>query len=117
MRRKKQFLMAALCAFSMIINSVAVVAQSKDKKQEPKSTTQQAPEPPTFDFLIGEPPLERNFIFVFGASAQDVAHVAPQVEFISHEFNFDGKLVKDAAYSADPVSETRQRLGDGNGIV
>ena len=47
MRRQKQFLMATLCAFSMVVNSVAVVAQSKDKKQEPKSNTQQAPEPPS----------------------------------------------------------------------
>jgi hypothetical protein len=117
MRRKKQFLMAALCAFSMIINSVGVVAQSKDKKQEPRSTTQQAPEPPSFDFLIGAPPPERNFLFGFGASAQDIAHAAPQVEFISHEFNFDGKVVKDAPYSADAVTETIQTLGDGNRIV
>src|SRR5215510_4735327 len=117
MRRKKQFLMAALCAFSMIINSVGVVAQSKDKKQEPRSTTQQAPEPPTFDFLIGAPPPESNFLFGFGASPQDVAHAGPQVEFISHEFNFDGKVVKDAPYSADAVTETIQTLGDGNRIV
>jgi hypothetical protein len=33
MIRKKQFLMATLCAFSLMMNSVAVVAQSKDKKQ------------------------------------------------------------------------------------
>jgi hypothetical protein len=117
MRRKKQFLMAALCAFSMIINSVAVVAQSKDKKQEPKSTTQQAPEPPSFDFLIDGPPPERNFFFGVATSAQDVAYAAPQVEFISHEFNFDGKVVKDAPYSADAVTETIQTLGDGNRIV
>src|SRR5262245_11716685 len=117
MRRKKQFLMAALCAFSMIINSVGVVAQSKDKKQEPRSTTQQAPEPPNFDFLIDGPPPDRNFLFGFGASPQDVAHAGPQVEFISHEFNFDGKVVKDAPYSADAVTETIQTLGDGNRIV
>jgi len=117
MRRKKQFLIAALCAFSMIINSVAVVAQSKDKKQEPKATTQQAPEPPSFDFLIGAPPPEGNFLFGFAGQAQDVAYAAPQVEFISHEFNFDGKVVKDAPYSADAVTETIQTLGDGNRIV
>src|SRR5215475_3219814 len=117
MRRKKQFLMAALCAFSMIINSVGVVAQSKDKKQELKSTTQQAPEPPSFDFLIDGPPPERNFLFGFGSSAQDVAFAAPQVEFISHEFNFDGEVVKDAPYSADAVTEMTQTLGDGNRIV
>jgi hypothetical protein len=118
MRRKKKFFMAALCAFSMIINSVAVVAQSKDKKQEPNATTQQAPEPPSFDFLIGAPPPpERNFLFSFGAAAQDVGFAAPQVEFISHEFNFDGKVVKDAPYSADAVTETIQTLADGNRIV
>jgi hypothetical protein len=117
MRRKKQFLIAALCAFSMTINSVAVVAQSKDKKQEPKATTQQAPEPPNFDFLIGAPPPEGNFLFGFAGQAQDVAYAGPQIEFISHEFNFDGKLVKDAPYSADAVTETIQTLGDGNRIV
>jgi hypothetical protein len=117
MRRKKQFLMAALCAFSMIINSVAVVAQSKDKKQEPKSGAKQAPEPPSFDFLIDGPPPDRNFFFGVATSAQDVAYAAPQVEFISHEFNFDGKVVKDAPYSADAVTETIQTLGDGNRIV
>jgi hypothetical protein len=117
MRRKKQFLMAALCAISMIINSVVVVAQTKDKKQEPGSGAKQAPEPPSFDFLIDGPPPERNFLFGFGASAQDVAYAAPQVEFISHEFNFDGKVVKDAPYSADAVTETIQTLGDGNRIV
>jgi hypothetical protein len=117
MIRKKQFLMATLCAFSMMMNSVAVVAQSKDKKQEPKSSAQQAPEPPTFDFLIGAPPPGRDFLFNFAAPPQDVAFAAPQIEFISHEFNFDGKVVKDAPYSADAVTETIQTLGDGNRIV
>src|SRR5262245_46303129 len=114
MRGKKQFLMAALCAFSMIINSVAVVAQSKDKKQEPKSGAQQAPESQIFDFFISAPPPER---FAFATFGQDVAYAAPQVEFISHEFNFDAKVVKDAPYSADAVTETIQTLGDGNRIV
>jgi hypothetical protein len=117
MRRKKQFLMATLCAFSMIINSAAVVAQSKDKKQEPRSNTQQAPEPPSLDFLIDVPPPEHGFHVAFGAPGQEVAHVAPQIEFIRHEFNLDGKVVKDAPYSADAVTETIQTLGDGNRIV
>jgi len=117
MRRKNQFLMAARCAFSMIINSVAVVAQSKDKKQEPKSTTQLAPEPPTFDFLIDGPPPGDGFHVAFAAPGQDVGYATQQVEFISHEFNFDGKVVKDAPYSADAVTETIQTLADGNRIV
>jgi len=112
MRRKKQFFMAALCAFSMIINSVAVVAQSKDKKQEPKSDAQQAQEPPSDRLLLLPEPTHR-MTFV----PQDVAYAAPQVEFISREFNFDGKAVKDAPYSADAVTETIQTLGDGNRII
>jgi len=112
MRSKKQFLMAALCAFSMIINSVAVVAQSKDKKQEPKSDAQQAPEPPS-DRLI----LMREPTFHMALPPQDVAYAAPQVQFIHNEFSFDGKLVKGAPYSADIVTETVQTLGDGNRIV
>jgi hypothetical protein len=112
MRSKKQFLMAALCAFSMIINSVAVVAQSKDKKQEPKSEAQQAPEPPS-DRLI----LMREPTFHMAVPPQDVAYAAPQVQFIHNEFSFDGKVVKGAPYSADVVTETVQTLGDGNRIV
>src|SRR5262245_7316473 len=115
MRRKKQFLMAMLCAFSMVINSVPVVAQSKDKKQEPKSGAQQSVEDPGDHhfFFPPEPP----FHMTFAGPAQDIAYAAPQVEFISHEFNFDGKVVKDAPYSADAVTETIQTLGDGNRIV
>ena len=112
MRSKKQYLMAALCAFSMIINSVAVVAQSKDKKQEQKSDAQQAPEPPS-DRLI----LMREPTFHMALPPQDVAYAAPQVQFIHNEFSFDGKLVKGAPYSADIVTETVQTLGDGNRIV
>jgi hypothetical protein len=112
MRSKKQFLMAALCAFSMIINSVAVVAQSKDKKQEPKSDAQQTAEPPS-DRLI----LMREPTFHMAVPPQDVAYAAPQVQFIHNEFSFDGKVVKGAPYSADVVTETVQTLGDGNRIV
>jgi hypothetical protein len=112
MRRKKQFLMAALCAFSMVVNSVAVVAQSKDKKQEPKSDTQQALEPPSDRPLLLPSP-----VFNMAFLPQDVSYAAPQVQFIHNEFSFDGGTVKGAPYSADAVTETVQTLGDGNRIV
>src|SRR5215472_7378055 len=118
MRRKKQFLMATLCAFSMTINSAAVVAQSNDKKQEPKSGAQQAPEPPSLDFLIDGPPPGDGFHIAFAAPGQDVGYATQQVEYISHEFNFfDGKVVKGEPYSAEAVTETIQTLGDGNRII
>jgi hypothetical protein len=112
MRKKKQFLMAALCAFSMIVNSVAVVAQTRDKKQEPKSDTQQSPEPPSDKLLLMPAPT-----FNMALPPPNVGYAAPQVQFIHNEFGFDGKVVKGAPYSADAVTETIQTLGDGNRIV
>jgi hypothetical protein len=50
MRRKKQFMVAALCAFSMMIESMSVVAQSIDKKQESKSVLQHESSYNEFDF-------------------------------------------------------------------
>jgi hypothetical protein len=114
---RKQFLLAMLCAFSLTINSMAVMAQSQDKKQEPKSNTRQVPEPPIFDFLTDHSAPEAAFHFTFADPVQDVAFAAPQVEFIHHEFSFDGKMVKDAPYSAEAVTETIQTLGDGNRII
>jgi hypothetical protein len=37
-------------------------------------------------------------------------------EFIASELSFDGSVVKNAPYSADAVTETTQRLADGNRI-
>jgi hypothetical protein len=95
MRNKKRLLTAMLCAFSMIINSAAVIAQSKDKQQDPKSAADQAPE--TFNRLLPAPP--------------------NQFAFIQSEFSFGGPAVKGAPYSAEAVTETIQTLGDGNRII
>lgn len=106
-----------LCAFSMMINSAAVVAQSKDKQQ--KSSAQQPQEPVADVFWIGEPAQEPAFQIALADPAQrDVMFTpATQVEFIHNEFGFDGNLVKDAPYSADAVTETIQMLYDGNRIA
>jgi hypothetical protein len=106
MRRKKRFLIAAFCTFSMMINGVAVVAQSRDKKQEPKSGAQQAPEAPS-----------NNLFFFPPEPTLHIAYAAPQADFIYNEFGLDGGVVKDAPYSAEAVTETIQTLGDGNRIV
>lgn len=120
MKRKKQFLTAMLCAFSLLGNSAAAFAQSQDKRKEPKSNTKQAPEPSGDVFWVaGEPGQEPTFEVPLPPPQLSIAHFdgAPQVEFMHNEFNFDGKLVKDAPYSADAVTETVQTLGDGNRIV
>src|SRR6266567_6340985 len=38
-------------------------------------------------------------------------------EFVASEFSFDGKVVKNAPYSAEALTEMTQRLADGNRIV
>jgi hypothetical protein len=101
MRRKKQFMITALCVLSMMIEGMSVVAQSRDKKQESKSAAQQTRERTSFL------PLELNL------------HIAsvPQVKSQYNEFDFDGGVVKDSPYSAEAVTETIQTLADGNRIV
>jgi hypothetical protein len=90
----------------MMINSMAVVAQSRDKRQEPKSGAPQAPEEPS-----------NNLFFLPPEPALHIAYAAPQDEFIHNEFSFADTVVKDAPYSAEAVTETIQTLGDGNRIV
>jgi len=123
MRRKKQLLMAMLCTFSMLINSAAAVAQSKDKQR--KSGAQKTPEVlndvlvPNDVILFGELAQDPVFeIAVADSDQKDVIYTpAAQVEWVHNEFSFDGKVVKGAPYSADAVTETIQTLGDGNRIV
>jgi hypothetical protein len=113
MRMKKQVLMAMFCAFSLLSNSAAVAAQGKDKKQEMKWTIQQEP-----GFQIGDPPPPDSvFQIALPAPGQDMLFAAPQIEFFHNEFMFEGKVVENAPYSADVITETIQTLGDGNRIV
>ena len=37
--------------------------------------------------------------------------------YISSEFSFDGGVVKNAPYSAEAITETTQRLADGNTMI
>jgi len=125
MKRKRQFLIAMLCAFSMLGNSAAVLAQSKDKKQEAKSSAPvrevQVVDLPSDVLWVGEPGQDPAFQFPVPTLPPELAIAqyldAPQVEFIHNEFNFDGKVVKGAPYSADAVTETIQTMGDGNRII
>lgn len=74
--------------------SVAAVAQ------EPQTVTQGVVVRQVFQTPDGPPPMPPG-----------------DVLFMSSEFNFGGKTVKGAPYSAQAVTETIQTLGDGNRIV
>jgi hypothetical protein len=45
------------------------------------------------------------------------AGAVPNFTFIASEFSFEGAVVKNAPYSAEAVTETTQRLADGNRIA
>lgn len=56
---------------------------------------------------------ERNVVVLKG---EPQAKVMADFKFISSEFTWDGKTVRNAPYSADAVTETTQTLADGNRI-
>ncbi len=111
MKRKKQFLIAIFCAFSMLGNSLAVFAQDKVKQQESKGPSHnvwvsESSQGPTFDFTLTEP-----------AMGMMTKIAGPQVQFMHNEFSFDSKVVTGAPYSADAVTESIQTMADGNRII
>jgi len=112
-RNQKQLLMAMLCMFSMLSNSAAVVAQSKDKNQESNFATRQATAVPNSVFQIGEQTQEPSLHIASPAPGQE----GHQVEFVHNGISFDGKVVKDNPYSADAVTGMVQTLSSGNRVV
>jgi hypothetical protein len=76
----------------------------------------QAPEPPTGgDFTVAIPAGEPgNRVMMYHTAG--VAGVKQNLGFVSSGFSFDGAVVKNAPYSAEAVTETMQRLADGNRI-
>jgi len=58
----------------------------------------------------------RNVMIMRSTAGAPVMGAEMNYKFISSEFSFDGATVKNAPYSAEAVSETTQRLADGNRI-
>jgi hypothetical protein len=125
MKRKTRLLIAMLCAFAIIGDSAAIIAQGQDKQQE---TTKKrvfigqdgkVVEVPSGGVWVGGQGQEGRVHFTFSDSAGFVTsdHHSPQVQFVQNEFHFDSKVVKGMPYSADAVTETIQTMGDGNRIV
>ena len=76
----------------------------------------QAPDPATGgDFTVAIPAVEpANRVMMYHATG--VAGAKQNLAFVSSGFSFDGAVVKNAPYSAEAVTETTQRLADGNRI-
>ena len=61
---------------------------------------------------MAQPPEAGNHVFL-----REIAGKGGQTfSYISSEFSFDGRVVKNAPYSAEAVTETTQKLADGNRI-
>src|SRR5687767_3529848 len=59
---------------------------------------------------------EQDVLFTLPAPPPGAVAGKQTFEFISSEMGFAGKVVKGAPYSADAVTETTQKLADGNRI-
>jgi hypothetical protein len=124
MKRKTRLLIAMLCAFALIGDGAAIIAQGQDKQPETKKRVfvgqdGKVVEVPSGGVRVGGQGQEGRVHFTFSDSAGFVTHSghSPQVQFVQNEFHFDSKVVKGAPYSADAVTETIQTMGDGNRIV
>jgi hypothetical protein len=125
MKTKKQLLVALLCAFAMLGNSVAVAAQGQDKQDKQSESKPevhtfirqngQVVEVPSGGVTVGEPRV--RFSFSTGDAGVVTNGNAPQVQVVGSGFYFDSAVVKNAPYAADAINETVQTLSDGNRIV
>ena len=70
---------------------------------------------PAQEIKMRTPP-EADVLQVAGHPVAGHAVAGPTFEFISSEMGVAGKVVKGAPYSADAVTETTQKLADGNRI-
>jgi len=68
---------------------------------------------------LAQPPEAGRRVFmqaVPGPPPEDRLIKGQTFSYISSEFSFDGGVVKNAPYSAEAITETTQRLADGNRI-
>jgi TonB family protein len=109
------------CALAMIVSSFVANAQEK----QPDKTAQP---PRTILFEVQEPNGEQGNLFLqdvpgnrvlFGGFGMGWQMQAPDrtIQFASAEMGFDNKVVQNAPFSAEMVSENIQTLTDGNRIV
>lgn len=128
MKRKQQAMLTLLCSTALLGNSVIGLAQDKPKPADKAEThvfvrqDGKVVEVPGGGAWVTRSDGSGNGVATFTTTdgsnvAFATAGGAPQVQFITSEFNFDGKVVKGAPYSAEGVTETVQILGDGNRIV
>lgn len=113
MRRDKQRLMIFMFLFAMLSSAVGIFAQEAPPKPPPPPS---GDEPNViFERHVGPPPPGE------GVRIEMLPGGNPgpgeTVIFLSTEMSFGSKVVKNAPYSAQAITETVQTLGDGNRIV
>jgi len=126
MNSAKRMIGTLFCAAALVVNGLSALAQTQEK-EKPKVKT----ETRTFIFKDDDGKVREiksgsdNWVGNHDGDHFQVRTAGPihiqdgsgNIEFISHEFSFDSKIVKGAPYTADAVTETIQTLGDGNRIV
>jgi hypothetical protein len=113
------FRAAALTACLLLWTSGALAQEAGKQKIEKESRETVIRQDKVW---VGTPPMDvaplpGDSVFNIRVPPAGPGPLSDTVVFLSSEFNFDGKTVKNAPYSADAVTETVQVLSDGNRIV
>jgi hypothetical protein len=113
MKVTKHLLMMTAFVLAMLTSGVSIFAQqAKTDKPQP------APEGNViFERRAMEGPSTRATLPPDGPDELMPPGEGYRFNFVSSEMSLDGKLVKNAPYSAEAVTETVQMLADGNRIV
>src|SRR5262245_47840655 len=136
MRNLTRKLLSSACAVALAANGLSG-AMAQDKKQERSSqgaeqrtfVFQNDGKTVTFQSVDGQEPRVRtgepvsSIIQMSGGFGGSWVSAGGQAggdgvfQFFSQEMSFDGRLVKDAPFSAETITESIQTLADGNRIV
>ncbi|HYO91768.1 MAG TPA: hypothetical protein VEQ40_09035 [Pyrinomonadaceae bacterium] len=115
MRREKQKVMIATFILTMLVGALSAFAQERAPKPPPKNEEEDVV---IFERHIGPPAMpgaDTRIELLPGGGGHGPG--GDTFVFVSTEMSFGSKLVKNAPYSAQAVTETTQTLADGNRIV
>lgn len=115
MRVQKRISVTIICLLAILANGAGVFAQVK---RQPKG---QKPDPDVIvqgqeGKVFVAPRMPGHFEVAVDGPA-DRLKVGDTFLFVASEVSFDGRVVKNAPYSAQAITETTQALSDGNRIV
>jgi hypothetical protein len=115
MRREKQKVMIATFLLTMLVGALSAFAQERAPKPPPPPKGEE--DVVIFERHIGPAPMPGADTQIEVLPGRGGRGPGDTFVFVSTEMSFGNKIVKNAPYSAQAVTETTQTLADGNRIV